>query len=218
VRGRTRHLREERLFDCYVAARAGDSLDPPSAEHLADCVECRARYASLAHFLDGLRADADAETDAVFPAERLRLQQAQIADRLEHVGHAARVISFPGHGAGTPLGGKPRMAPRWIAAAAAAGLFIGIYVGTFFDTGSREARSAPAQAGNGVAALPVVARPVAIDSAPDPLADVADSSNDEFLSELEFALERPRTHELIALDELTPHVREVSASLGVRLR
>jgi hypothetical protein len=37
--------------------------------------------------------------------------------------------------------------------------------------------------------------------------------NEQFLSELELALERPHTSELVALDELTPHVREVRAQL-----
>jgi hypothetical protein len=37
----------------------------------------------------------------------------------------------------------------------------------------------------------------------DPAAD------DAFLSELELALDRPRTRELIAFDAFTPHVREI---------
>ena len=37
--------------------------------------------------------------------------------------------------------------------------------------------------------------------------------NEQFLSELELALERPHTRELVALDELTPHVREVRVQL-----
>ena len=38
-------------------------------------------------------------------------------------------------------------------------------------------------------------------------ADVA--SDDAFLSDLEIALERPHTRELVAFDALTPHVREI---------
>jgi hypothetical protein len=38
-------------------------------------------------------------------------------------------------------------------------------------------------------------------------ADVA--ADNAFLSDLELALERPRSHELRAFDALTPHVREV---------
>jgi hypothetical protein len=37
--------------------------------------------------------------------------------------------------------------------------------------------------------------------------DVA--ADDAFLSELELALERPHTRELLAFDALTPHVREI---------
>jgi hypothetical protein len=40
-------------------------------------------------------------------------------------------------------------------------------------------------------------------------ADVA--ADDAFLSDLELALERPRTRELVAFDAFTPHVREVRA-------
>jgi hypothetical protein len=46
-------------------------------------------------------------------------------------------------------------------------------------------------------------------SAPPLVNDVSE----EFFSELELALERPHTSELVALDELTPHVREVRVQL-----
>jgi hypothetical protein len=35
------------------------------------------------------------------------------------------------------------------------------------------------------------------------------ATDDAFLSDLEVALERPHTRELLAFDALTPHVREV---------
>ena len=56
---RARHLQEERLFDSYLAERAGEPIDPPIAEHLADCAACCARYAELAAFMDALRKDGD---------------------------------------------------------------------------------------------------------------------------------------------------------------
>jgi hypothetical protein len=43
------HLQDDTLFDCYYAARRGDSLDPPSAEHLADCAAA-SRYADVGAF------------------------------------------------------------------------------------------------------------------------------------------------------------------------
>ena len=201
MRGRVHHLAEERLFDCYVAERAGEAIDPPLAEHLVDCAECGARYGEFARFMDGLRTDADAELDEIFPPEWHETQRQQIAGRLAHIGHVARVISFPGrlvarHVAGT----ASRIAPRWAAAAAAAGLFVGVAVGMFYDS-----RSHLAPAGRPTAAA--VVRP----TAPAAVATSGPSTldTDAFLSELEGALVGPRTPELMSLDVLTPHVREI---------
>ena len=130
---RARHLQEDRLFECYLAEQGGEPLEPPAAEHLTDCAECRARYADLRRFMDGLRTEADAELDEIFPPERLRAQQQQIARRVEHLGHHARVISFPGHPARSRRRARgSRVAPRWIGAAAAAGLVIGIGLGSHY--------------------------------------------------------------------------------------
>ena len=41
VMSRRQHLREESLFESYLASRGGDPLDPPVAEHLTDCSEVR---------------------------------------------------------------------------------------------------------------------------------------------------------------------------------
>ena len=207
---RASHLQEERLFDCYLTERGGEPLDPRAAEHLADCAACAARYADLARFMDGVRSDADTEIDAVFPPERLRAQQQQIARKVEHLGHAARVISFPAQGAAHHMPGRGwRIAPRWIAGAAAAGLFIGIYVGTFVEPGRHVDTSRPAEMASTIQQPPIVVAPAPLMADPQPVADEADA----FLLELEAAVQRPHTHELIALDELTPHVREISASL-----
>jgi anti-sigma factor RsiW len=202
-RTRHRHLEEERLFDSYLAERGGVPLDPPVAEHLADCDECSARYAQLSGFMDTLRRDGEAEADAVFTPERLRAQQQQIARRIEHVGRAARVISFPTRMVRRTLGvSTGRTAPRWIAAAAAAGLFIGVALGASYQWTGRggDAQSFLARGTSAGRLSPVATR----GSSPAEIA--ADTA---FLSDLEFALERPHTSELQAFDELTPHVREI---------
>ena len=92
---RAPHLQDDALFDCYYAARRGETLDPPSAEHLTDCDACSRRFAELGTFLNTLSEGADADVNALFPAERLLGQQQDIARRLELVGRAARVITFP---------------------------------------------------------------------------------------------------------------------------
>jgi len=203
VISRARHLQEEQLFDSYLTERSGAPLDPPVVEHLADCDECSARYAELSGFMETLRRDGEAEADAVFTPERLRAQQQQIARRIEHVGRAARVISFPTRMVRRTIGASTGgTAPRWIAAAAAAGLFVGVAVGASFQWTARDrnAQSLLARGASTGRLSPVATRG---SSAAEIAADTA------FLSDLEFALERPHTSELRAFDELTPHVREI---------
>lgn len=200
---RAHHLQEGRLFECYLTERNGETIDPPVAEHLADCASCGARYAELAGFMNGLRREGETEADAVFTPERLRLQQQQIARRIALVGRPARVISFPGRVVRRTISASTaHAAPRFVAAAAAAGLFIGLAVGASYEWQSRTSR---AQRLSAPAARPARLTPVATRSSGT--ADVA--ADDAFLSDLEFALERPHTRELQAFDALTPRVREI---------
>jgi len=206
---RTRHLQEDRLFEYYLAEQGGEPIEPPAAEHLTDCGDCRSRYADLRRFMDGLRTEADTELDEIFPPERLRAQQQHIARRVEQLGHHARVISFPGHRPDEKSQSAPRpgshAAPRWIGAAAAAGLLLGIGVGSLYYS----------QAPAGVPQTVAISNIPISDEAPDPASAPAlvGDINEQFLSELELALERPHTRELVALDELTPHVREIRVQL-----
>jgi hypothetical protein len=197
---RARHLHEERLFDCYVAEQSGEPLDGPSAGHLAGCQECRARLADLSRFMDGLREEAEAETDELFTAHDLRAQQQHILRRIEHLGHPARVLSFPARLMRRHFAGTARtIAPRWAAAAAAAGMFVGLGAGLMLD--------GPQQPVAMSVNRPVrVAAPVVPASAPAPAIDDA-----AFLSELEAALGGPHNQELLPFDALTPRVHEISS-------
>jgi hypothetical protein len=202
---RARHLQEEQLFDCYLAIRGGEGIDPPIAEHLTDCPQCGRRYADLTQFMESLSVEADDETDAIFTPERRRVQQQQIARRLEHIGHAARVISFPGRVASPQLGSvAPRFARRWVAASLAAGVFIGVATGIFFDW--QASRAFSVRRGNAAARQAVmIGPPEGIEIAADP-----SDADDAFLSEIELAGQRPRIRELLAVDALTPHAREIT--------
>jgi len=205
VISRARHLQEERLFDSYLAERAGDPIDPPIAEHLADCAACGARYAELAAFMDALRKDGEIEADAIFTPERLRVQQQQIARRIASVRRPARVLSFPGRIVRRTIAASTsRTPPRWVAAAAAAGLFVGVALGASFQWRTqlqmRQGLLSEATRARAARLGPVSTRGAG-------QADVA--SDDAFLSDLEVALERPHTRELQAFDALTPHVREI---------
>jgi len=200
VTGLARHLHEDRLFDCYVAERSGEDLSRTAAEHLSACHDCGVRYRELSRFMDGLRAEAEAETDAVFTPEQLRLQQQHIAKRIEHLGHPARVLSFPVRLVHRHLTRHAsRIAPRWAAAAAAAGVFVGVGAGVVFDSRAR-VRPAPM----------TIARPARIEpqavavSNPVPLVD-----DDAFLSEIEAAIGGSHNQELLPFDALTPRVQEI---------
>jgi hypothetical protein len=209
---RARHLRDDRLFDCYAAERSGETPDLRAAEHLADCSDCNARYAEIARFMDALRAEGQAEADEIFTADRLRAQQQAIARRLEHVGRPARVISFPGSPAGrTIVSTTARVAPRWIAAAAAAGLFVGAGLGMSYEW-ERGGFGAGFRAGSGAGSglsRTLQGRPRLAPVATGGTSQTDVAADEAFLSDLEVALDRPRTSELRAFDALTPHVREI---------
>jgi anti-sigma factor RsiW len=201
VIARARHLPEERLLDSYIAARGGGPIDPPVAEHLADCAACGARYAELSAFMDGLRTEGEAEADAIFTPERLRTQQQQIARRIAHLGRPARVLSFPTRIVRrTIVASTGRTAPRWAAAAAAAGLFIGVALGASYQWTGRGGAHTLMARDSSSRLSPVATR----GSSP---ADIA--ADTAFLSDLETAVERPHTRELQAFDALTPHFREI---------
>jgi hypothetical protein len=203
---RAPHLQDERLYECYYAERRGDVLDPPTAEHLSDCDACRHRFDDLSQFMAAIRNDADAELEAAFPPDRLRAQQQEIARRLEGIGRAARIISFPGRLAVRPSNTSTvRLATRWIAGAAAAGLFVGVAAGTAFNFGGRLNFAQNTRLTMGQPMRPRPQQPL-IGSAS---VGGASASDDAFMSDLESALDRPHTSELAVFDALTPHVREI---------
>ena len=201
---RVRHLPDESLFACYIAERSGEGVDPPSASHLSSCEECLARYSELSRFMDGLREEAEAETDALFTPQQLRVQQQQIVRRLEHLGHPARVLSFPARVMRRHLTHHARqIGTRWAAAAAVAGLFVGVGLGGFLNSSTRATPMAMTAMRTQRLAVPMA---TAVSPAPAPVLDVED-----FLSELEAALGTSQNQELLPFDALTPRVQEISS-------
>lgn len=211
---RSHHLGDDRLYDCYFASRHGDVLDRLTAEHVADCESCAARSEEIALFLDGLREEGEFEADNLFTPERLHTQQRQIASRIGHIGRAARVINFPQafdnlrrpFASATIMASTSYAASRWVAAAAAAGLFIGVALGASYKFERRGFSAAPSQVLGHTAVQRSLVTTLATRGS-NPASDIA--ADEAFLSELEMAHDRPRPEELQALDALTPHVREV---------
>jgi len=206
VTRRSRHLNDQQLFESYLSERSGESIDPPAAEHLADCGECGARYGELVGLMNALRREADAETSAVFTAERLHAQKQQILRRLEHVGRPARVIDFPAHLAGRHMnpagtGGVT----RWVYAAAAAGLVIGVGLSAVYQS-----EWVSIQTGRRSAAVRQIGTPHVTPIATSAAVTSTDGAEDAFLSDLDVALAQPHTPTLQPFDALTPHLRDIS--------
>jgi hypothetical protein len=127
--GENRHLDDVSFAEIWSTAVA--TGQPAADAHLSGCAQCRGRYAAFASSLDAIRDEANTEADELFPTERLAAQQAQIMRRLEAADRPARVITFPRFG--RPAVSTQGNAQRWVAAAAAAGLVIGLAAGQMID-------------------------------------------------------------------------------------
>lgn len=125
-----RHLDDAALAELWTVA-ASDTQGVTAEPHLQHCAECRVRFSAFATWMEDIRDEAVAEAEAAFPAERLAAQQAQIFRRIEAAERPARVIVFPKF----PADSTPRHSPvhRWVAAAAAAGLLVGLGLGQLMD-------------------------------------------------------------------------------------
>lgn len=150
--------------------------------------------ARLTDALDAYRAAAHAEADSHFDERALEAQRVRILARIEQFGHRARVLPFPSAAANIRLGtSHPR---RWISAAAAAGLFIGLVTGQLLHVmpgdnwGHRDPVGVTAPAGARMAVVPAVAN-----TALDP--------EDALLDAIDAAVTRQGALDLRAFDDLT---------------
>lgn len=204
---RRRHLDDDAIAALWSSRVAATEVSsgPPSASaneeaHLRSCAECRSRYDAFAGWLDDARAEAIDEADEIFSAERLGAQQTQILRRLETLERPGRVLAFPRfRHSGTSVRRGPQ---RWIAAAAVAGLIVGVGAGELLDF--RRSMSGAAAGHLGSQPLPLG------QSARGTLQPVAFSSEDLFLyDDSDAASTTPSVEALQALDALTPRVRDL---------
>lgn len=181
------HLDERALAAAWADGRIDGTT--PAHPHLAACPACRARLADLSAWLEDVRADASAEADAAFPAERLAAQHAHIVRRLEAAGRPARVIAFPKLAG--PIASSTSPVRRWVASAAAAGLIAGIALGNYMDL--RHTLLRP-----GVAITPESVL----------LGSNGAISDEELMWHLEQLAASSIPEELTAFDSLTPRARD----------
>ncbi len=186
---RRSHLSDDRLVEVCLSGT------PTTAEeaHFTRCGDCEARRSQLERLLREVDDHASAASDAAFPEDRLAAQRTRILHRIEQDGRPARVITFPAAQSGErPL--RTRPAGRWIAAAAAAGLAVGLLAGHL----AHDLEAPPARS-------PVMRTAATRPRSQPTMRAVNASLNDEqLLGEIDAALDGPRLAILRPLNDLTP--------------
>jgi hypothetical protein len=189
------HLTDTELLSLHFdTPRDGDAQ-----EHVHGCATCQARGRAVTELLDDVARASAAETDALFGPELLARQHARIMGRVAQECRSARILSFP---AAPPVPVRHvRGGTRWVAAAVAAGVILGI-VGEHVT--ARIARtSRPARAFVQAPIVQVLTEPsVAVRA-------VSTSSDDDFYGQVELAFGSAAPAALRPLDVLTPRVSDV---------
>jgi hypothetical protein len=193
------HLSDDVLAEIWSAATAEGGTG--SHPHLAVCAECRARYAEFTRWLENLRDDAFADADLVMSPERLSAQQTQILRRLETLERPARVIAFPA--SARPAVSTARGTQRWVAAAAAAGLVIGVAAGQLVDL--RRALQPAARPGPVVVDTGAQARP----GNGTPVTNVIRIDEAFLYGDIEASARNVQDSSLRAFDTFTPRARDI---------
>jgi hypothetical protein len=200
------HPADDRLIALYFGDEAASADNRRIVrQHLHGCEACTWRYTELTAPLERLRQDAASEADEVFTSARLSQQRAAVLARLEGAAVEQKVLPFPSATARTNRSLVRRPLFRWVAAAAAAGLLVGVMAGRLFDFGVSNI-TAPAPVAR--AARPVLP-PIADTVSDSPSAEVFEG--DELaLIELDQAVHTQRIAALSALDQITPTMRPES--------
>jgi len=199
-----RHLRDDQMIAVYIGAEPRFGRQDSSQSHLHWCTSCARRYEEFVERMTRLRDDASAEADAVFPPARLEAQRLQILDRLERASHPARVLPFPAHSGQSLSIFTGNQVRRWIAAAAAAGLIIGLALGRVADL----RRMMPQGRGVHVTAT---APPRPVEAAPRVVEPKL--NEEEIFSRAEQAQGRLMVDVLESLDAITPQPQTVAMTL-----
>jgi anti-sigma factor RsiW len=198
------HPADDRLIALYFGdEEAGVDERRAVRQHLHGCETCTWRYTELTAPLERLRQDAAGEADEVFTPARLDAQRAKVLARLTEEAPASRIIPFPASGARPDRSVVRRPLTRWVAAAAAAGILVGVVGGRLLENGTASSVAKAPVARTVIAALP------GSDAVSDSLTETAAIEGDEaVISEIEQAVFTHRITALSALDDLTPHVRQ----------
>ena len=195
------HLTDRELVQIVVD---GERVERTARHaHLAACEHCAGRIEALRADLDGIATTAEAAFDDALPTWSLAGQRRRVLERIRRAAGrpgSARILRFPVLGA--PVASNAHPMRRRLSLAAAAGLLVTVGIVQLVD-GDRPPDAGPQP----TAAAP--SRPVI-----GPPGDQAQSAADEqFMRELEEALNSSRVTPLVALDEMTPRVRPAAIDI-----
>ena len=198
------HPADDRLIALYFGdGEASADARRAVSQHLHGCEACTWRYTELTAPLERLRQDAAGEADELFTSARLDAQREKILARIADSAAGSRVIPFPAAAARLGRTMVRRPVSRWVAAAAAAGILVGVMGGRLLQNGGDSPVAAPPAARAVVASLP--ASEVVTDS---PTSAAVLDRDEVVMSEIERAVFGHQISALSALDALTPRVRQ----------
>ncbi len=224
------HLTEDEL----VALATGETDAPEPLGHAEQCPKCEAALVETTDALDLVRQEAVAGFDDVFTSERLQTQRRRISHRLATLVGAeapAKVIRFPF--SVRPLPQTAVRTGRWVWAATAAGLVIGVGAGQlmhFHDVPLTDQNSASdiaiAQGPQTVAPTYDMTGTVELPPLGNGLRHAADGQasltlddfdeimgNEDFLADDDLELTSFLVSELESIDALTPHVGDLPVDI-----
>ena len=195
-----RHVSDDLLLDVVRGSAKAHGADRSATDaHLDACQSCADRLADLDTFFDAIKEESiDAFADAI-SAARLTAERERIMRRVERVTErrgAAHILRFPV--LARPALAAVSRAHRWIGAAAVAGLLIGVAIGQFVHL---HTDPDPLTARGAVPGSATTTEPSST------------TSDEQFMEDLELALTRPRVPALVALDEMTPLMREIAVNI-----
>jgi hypothetical protein len=190
------HLSDAQFAKYWAEPNVDGGVHP----HLAQCETCRTRYAAFEHWVMDIGDELRDEADEAFTGERLAAQQAQISRRLESLERPGRIIAFP-KAARAVISGHSHVR-RWVTVAAAAGLIAGIGLDQVLPR-YHQANARLAQGPHAFTSVESTARAKSLPALANP------QNDDELLSD---DLSRPNVKAISALDDMTPHVRDLVAA------
>ncbi len=216
-----RHLSEDRLLALALGTTDESARASAAPSHLRTCGWCQNRFNAIAPLLESMRQSADTGFEAVFTPERLGVQRTRIVHRLAQlVGkiEPARVLAFPF--SDQPFRPVEFRSGHWLAAAAAAGLLLGVSLGQLIHLHpvATETESAAAFDGpTGTLDTTATAELRSPDGGSrDQAPPITLEEFERLLAEdesLDLALTSFPVSELESIDALTPRVRDLAINI-----